>query len=92
MREGSPPSILERGETVALPPAFVFQGTEDEWTSSAQAEHFAALYRKAGGTIELGLFEGERHTFVNEHPTSPNSIKAVDMMTAFIRKYGGGTS
>ncbi|MEJ0068100.1 MAG: alpha/beta hydrolase [Pseudomonadota bacterium] len=46
MREGSPPLILERGEPVSLPPAFVFQGTEDEWTSSAQAEQFAALYRR----------------------------------------------
>ena len=89
MSEGSPPLILQRGEPVALPPAFVFQGTEDEWTSSEQAERFAALYRAAGGAIELALFDGERHTFVNEHPTSPNSIKAVDMMTAFIRKYGG---
>jgi acetyl esterase len=89
MSEGSPPLILERGEPVALPPAFVFQGTEDEWTSSEQAERFAALYREAGGAMELALFDGERHTFVNEHPTAPNSIKAVDMMTAFIRKYGG---
>jgi acetyl esterase len=89
MSEGSPPLILARGEPVALPPAFVFQGTEDEWTSAAQAERFAALYREAGGTMELALFDGERHTFVNEHPTAPNSIKAVDMMTAFIRKYGG---
>jgi acetyl esterase len=89
MSEGSPPLILQRGEPVALPPAFVFQGTEDEWTSSAQAERLAALYRDAGGTMELALFDGERHTFVNEHPTAPNSIKAVDMMTAFIRKYGG---
>ena len=89
MREGSPPLILERGEAVALPPALVFQGTEDEWTSSAQAERFAALYRAAGGTIELGLYEGERHTFLNEHPTAPNSIKALDRLASFIKTFGG---
>ena len=91
MSEGSPPLILERNETVSLPPAFVFQGTQDEWTSVEQAEHFASLYREAGGKLDLMLFEGERHTFVNEHPTAPNAIKAVDMMTAFIRKFGAGS-
>jgi acetyl esterase/lipase len=88
MAEGSPPLILERGEAVSLPPALVFQGTADEWTSSAQAEQLAALYRKAGGKMELALFEGERHTFLNEHPTAPNSIKALDRMIAFIRQFG----
>src|SRR5258706_255750 len=80
MAEGSPPLILERGEKVALPPALVFQGTEDEWTSVAQAERLASLYRKAGGVMELGLYEGERHTFVNERPESPNTLKAVEAM------------
>jgi acetyl esterase/lipase len=62
----------------------------DEWTSTALAERFAALYRKAGGQIELQLLEGERHTFVNEHPFSPNSVKAVAMVKAFIKKHGSG--
>jgi acetyl esterase len=89
MSEGSPPLILQRGEPVALPPALVFQGTEDEWTSVAQAELLASLYREAGGTFELALYEGERHTFVNDRPSAPNSIKAVDRMTDFIRHHGG---
>ena len=89
MAEGSPPLILERREAVDLPPALVFQGTADEWTSVEQAERLASLYREAGGAMELGLYEGERHTFVNEQPTSPNSIKAVEQLAAFIRKHGG---
>jgi len=56
-----------------------------------QAQAFAAAYRKAGGTLELGLYEGEKHTFVNENPGSPNSKKAVEALIAFAHKYGGAT-
>jgi acetyl esterase/lipase len=90
MAEGSPPLMLARGERIATPPALVFQGTLDEWVTPAQAEAFAAAYRKAGGTLELGLYEGEKHTFVNENPGSPNSQKAVESIIAFAKKYGGG--
>ena len=38
--------------------------------------------------MDLLLLEGERHTFVNEHPFAPNSVKAVAMVKAFIKKYG----
>jgi acetyl esterase/lipase len=89
MAEGSPPLILERGEPVSLPPALVFQGTEDEWTSVAQARRLASLWREAGGVMELDLYEGERHTFVNDHPERPNSIKAVEKLAAFVQQYGG---
>src|SRR6185295_1593432 len=88
MTEASPPLIIERGEKVVLPPALVFQGTADEWTSVKQAERFAAIYRGAGGTLDLQFLEGERHTFVNEHPYTPNSIKAIAMVRAFVKKYG----
>jgi acetyl esterase/lipase len=88
--EATPALILERGENVYLPPALVFQGTADEWTSTALAERFAGLYRKSGGVIDVQFLEGERHTFVYEHPFSPNSVKAVGMMKAFIKKYGSG--
>jgi acetyl esterase len=86
--EATPALIIERGEKVYLPPALVFQGTMDQWTPVALAERFAADYRHAGGEIELSLYEGARHTFVNEHPFDPNSVKAVAAMTAFIKKHG----
>jgi acetyl esterase/lipase len=89
--EATPALAIERGEKVAVPPALVFQGTADEWTTVELAQRFAADYRKAGGTIDLQLLPGERHTFVNEHPFSPNSVKAVDAVKAFIRKYGAAT-
>jgi acetyl esterase len=86
--EATPALAIERGEKVYLPPALVFQGTMDQWTPPALAERFAADYRNAGGEIDLLLLEGARHTFLNEHPFEPNSVKAFEAMKAFIKKHG----
>ena len=86
--EATPALIIERGEKVYLPPALVFQGTKDQWTSVDLAQRLADDYRKAGGSIDLALYEGSGHTFVNEHPFDPNSVKAVQTMIAFIKKHG----
>src|ERR1700722_11112750 len=86
--EATPALIIERREKVFLPPALVFQGTADQWTTVELAQRLATDYRGAGGTIDLALYEGARHTFVNEHPFDPNSVKAVATMIAFIKKYG----
>ena len=88
--EATPALAIERGEKVFLPPALVFQGTKDEWTTPELAQRFAEDYRKAGGTMELEIYEGAHHTFVNEHPFDPNSIKAVKATIAFAKKYGAG--
>jgi acetyl esterase len=86
--DATPGLMIERGEKVYLPPALVFQGTKDQWTPVELAQRFAADYRGAGGTLDLELYEGAQHTFVNEHPFTPNAIKAVQTMIAFIKKYG----
>jgi len=86
--EATPALAIERGETVFLPPALVFQGTQDQWTSVELAERFAKDYRGAGGEIDLLLLEGAHHTFLNEHPFDPNSVKAFATMTAFIKRHG----
>ncbi len=86
--EATPALAIERGEQVFLPPALVFQGTQDQWTPPDLAERFAADYRRAGGEIDLLLLEGARHTFLNEHPFDPNSVKALQAMIAFIKKHG----
>ena len=66
----------------------VFQGTKDQWTSVDLAEHLAADYRRGGGSLDLLLVEGERHTFVNEHPFAPNSVRTMEAVQAFIKKHG----
>src|SRR5580704_1272619 len=86
--EATPALIIERGEKVYRPPALVFQGTKDQWTPPELAERFAADYRKAGGSLDLLLLDGARHTFLNEHPFEPNSVKAVETMVAFIKEHG----
>jgi acetyl esterase/lipase len=86
--EATPALAIERGEKVFLPPAMVFQGTKDKWTSVELAQRLAADYRKAGGEIDLMLLEGAHHTFLNEHPFDINSVKAMKAMIAFIRQHG----
>ncbi len=88
MIEATPALILERGEKVFLPPALVFQGDKDQWTSPELAQKLAADWRGAGGAMDLLVLEGAGHTFLNEHPFSPNAVKAFKAMTAFIRKHG----
>lgn len=88
--EATPALAIARGEKLFYPPALVFQGTQDEWTTVAQAQELATRWRGAGGQFDLLLLEGERHTFVNEHPFTPNSVKAVEAVKAFIRKHGAG--
>jgi acetyl esterase len=89
-QEASPGLALERGEKLHVPPALLFQGTADQWTSVELSNRLTAAWRKAGGVAEELLLEGEKHTFVTEHPASPNSVKAVAALMAFVRKHGGG--
>ena len=84
--EATPTLAIERGEKLYFPP--VFQGTRDEWTTVEMAQRLATAYRGGGGVMDLMLLEGERHTFVNDHPFAANSVKAIEAMKAFIKKYG----
>lgn len=85
--EATPALILERGEKVDLPPAMTFQGNKDEWTTVEQAERLGKAYRARGGTMDVLMFDGERHTFLNEHPAAPNSVKALAAIIAFVKKH-----
>ncbi|MBI3304591.1 MAG: alpha/beta hydrolase, partial [Deltaproteobacteria bacterium] len=58
MAEGNPVLALERGERVDLPPVLYIQGTRDIIHPRADLDRFVAQYRKAGGQVELELFEG----------------------------------
>jgi len=87
--EATPALAIEHGEKLHFPPALVFQGDRDQWTTVAQAEQLAARYRAAGGHMELLLLPGERHTFLNEQPFAPNSLKTFEAVAAFIRRHGG---
>jgi acetyl esterase len=90
MAEGNPPRILDRGEQVHLPPALVFGGDKDEWVPVELMRHFADSWRKAGGEVELQLYEGANHGFMTGKPDAPYAARAIERMKSFIRKHTTG--
>ena len=84
MAEGNPVLALERGESVDLPPALYLQGTRDVAHPRPDLDRFVTQYRKAGGRVELELFDGEAEGFINKNPGSPAAKKALDAIVAFV--------
>jgi acetyl esterase len=86
MAEGSPMLALERGEQVEMPPALYLQGTADLAHPPPDRERFVESYRKAGGHLELELFEGETEGFIGKNPNSPASARAIEKIIEFVHK------
>jgi acetyl esterase/lipase len=79
MAEGSPVRALERGERVELPPVLYIQDAKDIVHPRADLDRFVTQYRKAGGQVELELFEGASDGFAPRNPSSA-SIPALRRM------------
>lgn len=86
MEEGSTTIALERGDAVKTPPALYLQGTADYNHPRASLDRFVAGYRKAGGTLELHLFEGEKQLFIPQKPEAPASLAALDKIVEFVHR------
>jgi acetyl esterase/lipase len=86
MSEGSPARALDRGEKTELPPVLYIQGTADMAHPKPDREHFVDSYRKAGGHLELELFEGEAEGFVGRNASSPNAARAVEKIIEFVHR------
>jgi len=86
MAEGNPVLALERGERVALPPALYLQGTSDKAHPRADLDRFVVHYRKAGGQVELELFEGEAEGFITRNPSAPAAVRAIEKIIEFVHK------
>ena len=86
MAEGNPVLALERGEQVALPPVLYIQGTEDRAHPRPDLDRFVAYYRKAGGTVDLALYDGEAEGFIIRKPAAPASAKAMEKIIAFVHQ------
>ena len=82
--EGNPQRILDRGETVLMPPMFVLQGELDDNVLPAVQEHFVATYRAAGGEIDYEVFPGAEHRWIIEPGLQTD--RAIDMIKAFITR------
>ncbi len=86
MAEGNPTLALERGEAVRMPPVLYLQGTADIAHPVPNREHFIENYRKAGGRVDLHLFEGVGEAFITKDPTSPAAISAIEKIIAFVHR------
>ncbi len=86
MAEGNPVLALERGERTELPPVLYIQGTEDRAHPRVDLDRFVALYRKAGGSVDLQLYEGEAEGFPIRNPSSPASARAIENMVTFVHQ------
>ena len=86
MEEGNPTQALVRGEKVALPPVLYLQGTADLAHPVPNRDQFIASYRKAGGRVELHLFDGVGEAFITNDPTSQAARDAIDRIVEFVHR------
>jgi acetyl esterase/lipase len=82
--EGNPQQILDRGESVSLPPMIILQGELDDNVLPAVQERFVATYRKAGGEVEYELFLGCEHRWVAQ--PGPQTDRAAEVIKTFIAR------
>lgn len=86
MAEGNPTLALERGEKSPLPPVLYLQGTADIAHPVPHRDRFIAGYRKAGGRVELHLFEGVGEAFITNDPAAPASLSAIEKIIEFVHR------
>ena len=95
LQEGNPQLILDRHETVKLPPVLLLQGSadvngvvKDTNVSPEIQRRFANSYGAAGGKIHLELLPGAPHNFVNTD--GPYLDRALALMKTFIEQQLAG--
>ncbi len=86
MAEGNPNLALERGEKAQMPPVLYLQGTADVAHPKAYRDQFIAAYRKAGGRVDLQLFDGVGEAFITNDPSSAAAIDAIDKIIGFVHR------
>ena len=89
MAEGNPVLALERGEPVETPPVLYVQGAADIVHPRVDLDRFVASYRKAGGQVQLELFENAAEGFIVRRPTAPASLQAIEKITTFVHLRAG---
>ena len=84
VHEGNPQEILDRHESVSLPPMLIMQGGLDDNVIPPIQEKFAATYRAAGGECQLEIFEGCEHEWTAK--AGPQTTRSHEMVKAFIAR------
>ena len=88
MAEAAPARILAGGERTALPPTLCLARTYEAAHPRPDLDEFIAQYRKAGGQIDVTIFEGEGEGVLRDLSTTV-AQQALDQMTAFIHQHLG---
>jgi acetyl esterase/lipase len=88
MAEAAPARILARGERTATPPVLCLARTYEEAHPRPDLDEFVRQYRKAGGQIEVTIFEGEGEGLLRNLSASV-AQQALEQMTTFIHRHLG---
>ncbi len=86
MAQANPTRLLERGEKALMPPVVYLQGTADLAHPVPNRERFIASYRKAGGKVDLHLFDGVGEAFVTNDPTSQQARDCIEKIIEFVHR------
>ncbi len=89
MAEGNPALALQRGERVALPPTLYIQGADDFVHPRVDLDLFVANYRKAGGHLELELYDGMAEGFIIRKRSSDAAANANRRIAEFVHQHVG---
>jgi len=87
IHEANPQEILERRESVVMPPLLIMQGALDDNVLPPDQKKFAETYKAAGGDVRFELFEGCEHEWVAE--PGPQTDRAHEMVKGFIAQQLG---
>lgn len=85
MAEAAPARILDRGEKTDLPPTLCLAREYEAAHPRPDLDEFISQYRKAGGQIDVTIFEGEGEGVLRDMSTDV-AQRALEQMTSFINR------
>ena len=88
MAEAAPARILDRGERTALPPVLCLARSYEAAHPRPDLDEFVRQYRKAGGQIDVTIFDGEGEGLLRDL-SSPVAKQALEQMSAFVHQQIG---
>lgn len=87
MGEGSPVQALIRGDKVETPDVLYLQNPIDDLHPMENLQQFVEGYRKAGGKLQLEMFEGAAYDLVRTAPESAEARRMVGRIVDFIWRH-----
>ena len=88
MAEAAPARMLARGERTDLPPTLCLARSYEEAHPRPDLDEFILQYRKAGGRLDVTIFEREGERILQDIST-PVAKQALERMTAYIHQHIG---